>query len=70
MLKKSPFFKNLLFFSVLVAIGGCSLSSDSLSLRAGLNPPSLKSSATKCKEGDLLCCKKAAERSSRTRPVI
>lgn len=70
MLKNRPFLKNLLFFSVLIAIGGCSLSSESLSFRESMNQPSLKASATKCKEGDLLCCKKAAERSSRTRPVI
>ncbi|WP_428658043.1 hypothetical protein [Runella sp.] len=66
MLKNKPFFKNLLFFSILVAIGGCSLSSESLSLKASINSTSVKSSATKCKEAELLCCKKCP----RTRPVI
>ncbi len=70
MLKNRLYLKNILFFSVLVAIGGCSLSSESLSLKAAFSHPSVKSSATKCVDGELVCCKKINERGSRTRPVI
>ncbi len=70
MLRNQSLRKNLLFLVVIVAIGGCSLSSESLSLKSGWSNAEVKSSAEKCPESELFCCKKVNERSARTRPVI
>lgn len=64
-----PWRKCLLFLGI-IFISSCSVSSDSLSLKSIFNDSSIKSNTPKCKEGDMICCKKNPERCARPRPII